>query len=365
MATEFWARIDSNTANNPATNLTPAAAVQFEFVPASGGSGDLILDQPAAGVVDPDTQVVLNGVTYDFVFEFVGELPTLKKNGAQQVPDEFEGESAYLITIQDYPTSGESTRIMFMPGAGATEADMNAFGNGGIDIQALDTSPPPTVLCFGGGTMIATPRGEVAVQDLRVGDMVTTLDDGPSRILWISATHMEWPDANPKELPVLIGQGALGSGLPTRDLIVSPQHRMLLTGRDIRQVFGVDQAFAPAKGLTQLPGVRVMQGKKQVQYFHIVLQRHSVLIANGTASESFYPGTEALKNLKATQMLHLLSLFPGLAEDVLGAYGPIARKSLTVRQAIALTEVGGLKVEPVGAKKVSDMVQQAPLSVVA
>jgi hypothetical protein len=66
--TIYWTRTDSNSANNPALNSTGDPSVQIEFV-TSGTNGDLILEQPAPGAVDPDTQVLIDGVTYDFTFE--------------------------------------------------------------------------------------------------------------------------------------------------------------------------------------------------------------------------------------------------------------------------------------------------------
>jgi len=89
-----YARIDSNSANNPALNLTGDSAIQFTFIneTASGGSGDYYLDVPTGGGVDPDTQIDIGGTKYSFQFELIGTLPTLKKNGAQQVPGEFRRE---------------------------------------------------------------------------------------------------------------------------------------------------------------------------------------------------------------------------------------------------------------------------------
>ncbi len=82
----------------------------------------------------------------------------------------------------------------------------------------------------------------------------------------------------------------------------------------------------PAKGLTDLSGVRVMEGKKHVAYYHLLLENHEVLIANGVPSESFYPGKQALKMLSMTQRSELSKILKG------GGYGPLARKSLSVRE---------------------------------
>ena len=114
MASTFWARTDSGSANNPALNLTGDPAVEIKFVQA-GAAGELVLDV-AGGSVDPDTQVEIGGSTYNFTFELSGFMPTLKKDGAQQVPDQFEGHAVYIVAVRDYPTAGETTRLSFFAG---------------------------------------------------------------------------------------------------------------------------------------------------------------------------------------------------------------------------------------------------------
>ncbi|MFK7941410.1 MAG: TfuA-like protein, partial [Paracoccaceae bacterium] len=83
-------------------------------------------------------------------------------------------------------------------------AEMDAFGNGAIDVQGVDETPAPGPVCFAGGTMILTPRGEILVEDLKVGDMVVTLDDGPMPILWMSKTKYSWPLESRKSKPIEI-----------------------------------------------------------------------------------------------------------------------------------------------------------------
>ena len=83
----YVAREDSGSANNPALNLTGAPAIELSFVAETdtGGAGDLFLDQPTGGGVDPDTQVEIGGTSYSFTYELSGTLPTQNRDGAQQV----------------------------------------------------------------------------------------------------------------------------------------------------------------------------------------------------------------------------------------------------------------------------------------
>ncbi|MDU8912956.1 Hint domain-containing protein [Aestuariicoccus sp. MJ-SS9] len=170
----FWARIDSNSANNPALNLTGDPAVQFSLVE-SGPNGDLTLDTNG-GAPDPDTQVDIGGTLYDFSFELSAELPTLNRDGAGQVPDQFEGSSIFIITVQDYPSAGDTTRLAFMPDEAATQTEMDAFGNGAIDLQATGTEPAPDYIVEGtsGADVIDASYGG----DLE-GDLIDNNDGNP------------------------------------------------------------------------------------------------------------------------------------------------------------------------------------------
>ncbi|MDA5093986.1 Hint domain-containing protein [Aliiroseovarius sp. KMU-50] len=334
--TTFWARTDSNSANNPALNLTTDPALEITFV-ASGTDGDWLLEQPVDGGIDPDTQVEIDGVSYDFTFELSATLPTLKKDGAQQIPDQYEGAIVYTITVHDYPSAGETTRLTFMPDEDATQAEMDSFGSGGADLQNLDVMPDPGTICFAQGTHILTPDGEVKVEDLNEGDQVMTLDHGPQKILWISTTELNWPGDCEKSLPIKIAAGAIGPNLPKRDLVVSPQHKLLLS---VSHLIGLEQGevLAPAKGLLSLPGIRRMQGKKSVIYYHIMLENHEILFSEGLATESFFPGEMALKMLTPSQRRDVLQRMRGLNCGDAVMDQPTARPCLTCSQTRLVVE---------------------------
>ena len=179
------------------------------------------------------------------------------------------------------------------------------------------------VVCFDEGTLISTPRGMVAIQDLRVGDMVQTRDNGPQRLLWVGARHLGAAElaANPHLRPIVLR--AAYFGLP-RDLVVSPQHGILLH-HDMR---GGSETFYRAKHLAQLPGggARVMQGKRRVRYFHLLFEDHQVVFANGMACESLYQGAQGYGALSPAARAELAALFPDLGHvDVRLAYGHSAR----------------------------------------
>lgn len=329
MPTTFWARVDSNTANNSSLNLTGDDAVEITFVP-SGTDGDVILE---GGVADPDTEVQIAGVSYSFTFEFSATTPTLANQGAGKYPPELQGTEVIVITVFDYPTVGETTRLVFFPDANPTQALVDSIGNGANAPQNIDTTGPG-VICFGEGTLLATPDGPRAVEALKVGDLVETVDAGPMPIIWASCTHLTWPGASENSRPILISAGALGDGMPDRDLVVSPQHKVLLCLPSGEEGMSKTEYLAPAKGLTGLPGIRLMRGKRRTTYYHIMLERHAILFSEQLRTESFFPGPTALRMLRAEQQLRLFASLS--ARDGVHGYGPQARPSLTYRQTVEL-----------------------------
>lgn len=327
--TTFAARTDSGTANNPALNLTGAAAFEITFVASAGG--DLILD--GGGVPDPNTQVDIGGVLYDFTFEIEGTMPTKNSDGAGQLPEQMKGEVVYLITVHDYPAAGEDTRLAFLPELDPTLAEMDSIGKGRISIQNMNVTPTGGTVCFLTGTKIQTADGPMAVEDLKSGDMIITADRGPMPIIWINSSDHSWPEDDDAAKPIMVSQGALGGDLPTRDLIVSPQHRIMLSGPDVLAAFGVQEVLAPSKGLTDLPGIREMKGKREATYFHVMLPQHAVIYAEDQPTESFYPGGMALQMMDHGHRIQVNKLFPGVGRDPERIYGPKVRTCLSVREA--------------------------------
>ncbi|MEM1300375.1 MAG: Hint domain-containing protein [Pseudomonadota bacterium] len=184
-------------------------------------------------------------------------------------------------------------------------------------------------VCFTPRTLIATPDGPRPVENLAAGDLVSTADAGPQPIRWVHCSAHRWPGSSEKHKPIQIKAGALGAGLPLRDLVVSPQHRVLVSGSLVQEMFGVNEVLAPAKGLLSHPGVRAMQGKRREDYISLLLDGHQIVLAEGCPTESFLPGPTALSLLPAPAIAELEALFPGLSEDPEGVFGPPARRLLT------------------------------------
>lgn len=197
-----------------------------------------------------------------------------------------------------------------------------------IDGTVLTYSEIETIICFTTGTMIQTPNGERPVETLRTGDMILTLDNGPQPLRWIGRKTVS---ATGTLAPIRFAKGSYGNH---RDLLVSPQHRMLCRGRAAQLLVGETEVLAPAKSLIDDYQVTIDYGG-MVTYFHILFDRHEVVIANGAPSESFHPGGAGLDTLADPSRDELFRIFPELRSNV-GAYGPASRPCVKAGEARAL-----------------------------
>ena len=159
---------------------------------------------------------------------------------------------------------------------GFTPSSFNASHDAATGLEAV-------TFCFLAGTRIATPGGEVAVETLRPGDMVTLADGGSARVRWLGRQSIAARFGDPLHTwPVRIRAGALGGGLPRRDLLLSPGHALFLDGLLV-------QAGALVNGRAIRRETRMPE---QFAYYHVELDTHALLLAEGAAAESFLDGLE-------------------------------------------------------------------------
>lgn len=186
------------------------------------------------------------------------------------------------------------------------------------------------VICFTPGTQILTETGFRAIEDLKVGDGLVTMDNGIQTLAWIGSRSVP---AVANFAPIRITKSAL-PGLEN-DLVVSPQHKMLLSGGDVDLHFGTDEVFAPAAHLVNGDTIRREEGG-MVTYIHLMLPQHEVIFAEGAPTESFHVGKMGLKSLSAESKEDLFDAFPHLRFNP-DAYGPTARRCLRSYETAALT----------------------------
>jgi autotransporter passenger strand-loop-strand repeat protein len=143
---------------------------------------------------------------------------------------------------------------------------------GGVVITATGTP------CYCPGTLILTDRGEVAVEQLQIGDGLVTRS-GPVRLIrWIGhrAYAGRFAAGQKQILPVRIAAGALADGVPRRDLMVSPLHAMF-----------IDDMLIPASALVNGTSIVQLETVESVEYFHVELETHDVILAEGAPAETF------------------------------------------------------------------------------
>ena len=168
---------------------------------------------------------------------------------------------------------------LLVPGTRSATTDLafsqQSDNNGGTDILALDDNP--NYACFAAGSRIATLRGDVAVESLRVGDHVRLARGGTAPVRWLGRRSVACArHPNPSDvMPVRVAAHAFGAGQPHRDLLLSPDHAVFADG-----------VLIPVRYL--LNGATLVQETVQrVTYWHVELAHHDVLLAEGLACESY------------------------------------------------------------------------------
>ena len=192
-----------------------------------------------------------------------------------------------------------------------------------VESISLDATnlPDPIVPCFGKGTLIETENGPRKIEDLEIGDLVVTVDNGLQPIRWIGCSELTATtlSAHPNLAPIHIPANSLGNGTPTVDLVVSPQHRILVKSKIAQRMFDTAEVLIPAIKLVGIAGIRQNFTPKPVSYYHMLFDQHEVVISNGAETESLYTGQQALKAVGQDAYREITSLFPHIMDP---AYVP-------------------------------------------
>ena len=185
------------------------------------------------------------------------------------------------------------------------------------------------VPCFGPGTLIATPDGDMDVEDIVVGQRVWTLTDGAVPVRWIATTTT---DGTGDMAPVVFAPGVIGNAA---ELVVSPQHRILIQDERAEMLFGVPELLVAAKHLCGMSGVS-RRPQAQIRYTHMMFDRHQIVRSQGALTESFFFARTAVSGVDAVARAELLSLFPSLDMGI-NAFGNTAAPVLTAHEGAVLT----------------------------
>lgn len=265
-------------------------------------------DQLVSGTVDGRTYtnalheyelayLVTDG-TNTFVLVWVNTGASQNGNNQVVTPD------GYFVVMDDPANPGQGALV-----AGTTytildkDISVNFANNGSFNAEPVYSD---FVVCFATGTRIETATGPCPVERLRPGDLVRTRDHGLQPVRWIGGRTVE---GTGKLAPVRIGAGALG---PHDTVLVSPQHKVLVTGWRAELFFGKPEVLVAARHLVD--GHRIRRAPRpMVGYWHVLLDQHEILWANGLAAESLLPAPYTLASLDEETRAELLAIFPDMA----------------------------------------------------
>ncbi len=232
-----------------------------------------LTDQNNDGDFDRFNNDSINGS--DITSSYAGDTVTVNVPGIGNVT--YTGTTFYLANGQ----------VVFTPNDGQALKNgtfvTSTFVNGQGPLLVTQLGPP----CFTPGTLIRVPGGEVPVETLGPGDLVETLDHGAQPLRWAGRRTVE---GRGDLAPVAIAAGVLDN---RRDLRVSPQHRMLFTGWRAELCTGQAEVLVAAKHLVGQPGI-TRAPVDEVEYIHLLFDRHEIIFAEHAATESFHPGSEIL-----------------------------------------------------------------------
>ncbi len=240
------------------------------------------------------------------------------------------------ITITVFSQNGQTTNVWGMAADAELQDGVRYVKTGGSNRG--DSEYETFVPCFTLGAKVSTLKGLVAIENLQVGDKVMTRDNGLQEVRWIGCKTLSRARLTQEAVfcPIRIRKGALGQDYPMRDMIVSPNHRMLLVGAHLALNFGEDEMLVAAKHLVGLPGVDSLP-PQDVSYVHLLCDRHEVLMVDGAWTESFQPGDQALSAVGKAQSEEIFALFPELRDPDLALNFKTSRQTLRKYEAEVAT----------------------------
>lgn len=177
-----------------------------------------------------------------------------------------------------------------------------------------------TIAGLSSGTMIRTPAGHAAIEELSPGDLVVTRDHAPQPIRWIGSRLVQ---ATGDLAPMILRKDSVGND---RDLVVGPGHRILLCEWRAELMFGEPEVLASVRHLTDAEHAD-RQGFGEVELYQILFDNHEIVTANGAFCESYHPDEHGMHWLSDPAREEIFQLLRKLRTGS-SSYGPLARRAL-------------------------------------
>lgn len=248
-----------------------------------------------------------------------------------------DGGKSYSVTLIEVG-GGSQPLLMFLNEMPPRNCDLWIVHHTLGTSRSNDVGPQQSgVICFTPGTRIQTDDGTRMIEDLREGDLVQTKDNGLQPLRWVGKRRMTGARlfAMPKLRPIRISGGAFGLEQPDADLLVSPEHRLLIKGGAAQNLFNTSEVLVAAKDLINGQTITVDTQVREITYIHVLLDQHQIVWANGLETESFHPASAALATLDKSDRARLLAAYPELEYDP-HTYGSFARRTLSPSEAAIL-----------------------------
>ncbi len=298
-----------------------------------GGLGDDLLKGGAGGDIlygDEGADTILGGDGDDLIYAGEGDDRIVAGAGNDTLYG-YTGADTFVVTansgtntIEDYnATDGDLIAINYPGITSFTELEpyLSDDGNWGTLISLPDGSVTQVKwlgyatisasnftfesgpVCFLKGTLIETEAGPRPVETLGPGDLLLTHDNGLQPLRFVSFQTYRFGPGPHRMKPIRLRAGALGPGCPARELLVSPQHRLALPQVD-------PQVLVAARKLQSLPGVSGRPGCKTACYYHLLMDRHELLRANGAWAETMLVTEYTIRLARIPPEMRLAGMTP-------------------------------------------------------
>lgn len=263
------------------------------------GGGNFIAN--AGGTLLDLSATTING--FDAAKDFISFENLSATPATYSIANSFGSQQS--ITV--YDANGQTIADVNVSGQNFTVGNYSATGAGPLTVSSDGTSLSIEAVgsvCFLPGTLLSTPTGEVAVEDVQVGDTLLTFENGKpvaQPVVWVGSRRAEVRAGLPLDeagWPVRVRQNALADGVPGKDLLITPEHCLYLDGQ-----------FVPVRMLVNGETIAYDQTIRAYTYYHVETAQHAVIMADGALTESYLD----TGNRRAFRQAGTVVRIPGLA----------------------------------------------------